>query len=534
MKKLLLIFVSMFIMFACSQEDVSLSKKEMQSDAPVLTTTEAQLKFAKILSSAVSKNVEVRNFLKKEALAQFDNDYDVFYPFVKNKIVANSQSFRDILLSYCENDNELTQIEQSQILLNILVPDLTLFGDFCAKSWNTDDKEIAVICRDDNANTLYENGEKIGYLKVGDIPAFPCLVIKNNERMKVSNANTRSGETTYEFANDAFDGSTREAQTRHSEYDQNLEETQVLDKYINGSELPSIVKDAWTEFKNTPNAYQRDNIYYGITKANKPGFLNRNIREKLYRFRVNYKAFGKISNTDDTDFKLVETTQAKRYLTNEEILQRVWTGGNFEFRFKTYIAGEDGTAAMENMLTFSVSARDVFSIEKVHVKHKNSTLFRESKNTYSVNPDNLRSKWIYPEKLEVKRDNQVFLLPWDLYNKSLTIYLFAEEYDPSGTKKETKTIVNEFASKGNFELSGGGSIGPVNLTAKAGYGFSSTKTVTSSTEVTTTLGSDNLGTLSFLFYDPIIRAESNGTYKLYDVSSGDMEATLLPMNLLSK
>lgn len=467
-------------------------------------------------------------------MAQFDNDYDVFYPFVKNKIVANNQTFRDILLFYCDDEQELNQIEKSQLRLNILVPDLRLFGDFCAETWNAEDKDIAVVSRDDKNNTLYEDGENIGSLKPDEIPAFPCLVVKNNERMEVSNVNTRSGEATYNFASDAFDGSKRGPQTRHSEYDQNLEETEILDKYVEGNLLPYFVKDAWNEFKNIPNACQRDYIYYGINKANKPGPLNRNIREKLYRFRVNSNAFGKISNSDDTDAKLHEISVSKRYYTNAEIIQKIWTGGHFDFRFKTYISGDGSTAAMEHELAFSVKAAEAFSIEKVHIVHKNSTAFRHSKNTYTVDVNNLRSKWIYPEKLESKSSNEVFTLPWDLYNKSLTIYMFAEEFDPSGTKKTTKTLVNEFTNKADFELTGGGSIGVVKLTAKAGYGFSNTTTSTSSTEITTELGSDNLGTLSFLFYDPIIRAESNGSYKLYNASSGDMEATLIPTNLLSK
>ena len=51
---------------------------------PVSATADAQLKFAKLLSQAASSNVEVRSFLKKEALAQFDNDYDIFYPMIKD------------------------------------------------------------------------------------------------------------------------------------------------------------------------------------------------------------------------------------------------------------------------------------------------------------------------------------------------------------------------------------------------------------------------------------------------------------------
>ena len=159
---------------------------------PVSATADAQLKFAKLLSQAASSNVEVRSFLKKEALAQFDNDYDIFYPMIKDKKVFGDQSFRDVLLSYCKEANELSEIEQSLPLLNIMIPDLSLFWDFNAATWDTSDKEVAVLCRDDKNNTLYENGENIGNMTNGDIPGFPCLVVKNNERMKITSVNTRS------------------------------------------------------------------------------------------------------------------------------------------------------------------------------------------------------------------------------------------------------------------------------------------------------------------------------------------------------
>lgn len=377
-----------------SQPDGSQSKTIVQAPLDQVT---AQKKFAKALSKAVSNSLDVRKFLKAEAVAQFDNDYDIFYPLVKNKIVYDKQSLRDILLSYCKDENELVQIEQSLPLLNILVPDLSLFWDFNAEKWNVDDKEVSVICRDDKDNTLYENGENIGKMTTGDIPDFPCLVVKNNERMKVSSVKTRSGEATYEFLSDAFDGSKRKLQTRHYEEDINLQPTEDLEAYVNGSEIMSSVKDAWNEFKNVPNAYQRDYIYYGITKENKPGTLNRYIREKLYRFRIAANAYSAI-NDPTQDPTLQDTQKNKGYLTNEEIIQKIWTDGNFEFHFKSYISGEDSKEAMEAKLTFTINPRDAFSLEKIHLKHKNSTAFRQSKNFYTVDAKNLRSKWIYPEK----------------------------------------------------------------------------------------------------------------------------------------
>ena len=518
-----------------AQPDRAQSKTINQAPLDQVT---AQKKFAKALSKAVSNSLDVRKFLKAEAVAQFDNDYDIFYPLVKNKIVYDNQSLRDILLSYCKDENELVQIEQSLPLLNILVPDLSLFWDFNAEKWNVDDKEVSVICRDDKDNTLYENGENIGKMTTGDIPDFPCLVVKNNERMKVSSVKTRSGEATYEFLSDAFDGSKRKLQTRHYEEDINLQPTEDLEAYVNGSEIMSSVKDAWNEFKNVPNAYQRDYIYYGITKENKPGTLNRYIREKLYRFRIAANAYSAI-NDPTQDPTLQDTQKNKGYLTNEEIIQKIWTDGNFEFHFKSYISGEDSKEAMEAKLTFTINPRDAFSLEKIHLKHKNSTAFRQSKNFYTVDAKNLRSKWIYPEKSDKNADDLVFTLPWDLYNKalsihmynkSLSIFMFVEEWDKGQTITQEKSVVSEFINKADFSIEGSGSIGKVSLSTKLGYGFSHTKTVSNKATIQTTVESDPLGTLYFQYNDPIIRDEINGTYKLYNVSSGSVVATLLPVD----
>lgn len=52
-----------------------------------LSEADAQKAFAKVLSVAVAKDGTLRSFLKNEAVRQYDKDYDVFYPFVKDEIV---------------------------------------------------------------------------------------------------------------------------------------------------------------------------------------------------------------------------------------------------------------------------------------------------------------------------------------------------------------------------------------------------------------------------------------------------------------
>lgn len=533
MKKYFVILLCTVAFCACTDQVGDLSSLPDDSQAKTinkdaLDQVTAQKMFAKILSKAASSSLEVRKFLRKEAIAQFDNDYDVFYPMIKNKIVCNNQSFRDILLSYCKDDKELNQIEQSVPLLNILVPDLSLFWDFNAEKWDVNAKEISVICRNDDDNTLYEDGEDIGNMTAGDIPGFPCLVVKNNERMKVSNVNTRSGEVSYEFISEVFDGSKRKPQTRHYDKDIDLP-TEEPNDYVDAEEIEQSVKDAWHEFKDVPNAFQRDYIYYGITKENKPGTLNRLIREKLYRFRINENVYS--SMTDQTqDPTLTNTTKEKTQMSNAEIIKNIWTEGNYEFHFKSYIAGENSTNAMETKLAFSVDPRDVFSLAKIHLRHKNSTAFRHSKNFYSVDAKNLRSKWIYPKKNDRDSDDRVFTLPWDLYSKSLSIVMYAEEHDDDQKITQEKTVLSEFVNKADFSLTGSDTVAGIGVVAKLGYGFSSTNSVSKKTTVETTVKSDELGTLFFQFIDPIILGEQDGKYKLYNVSTGKIIVTLLPVD----
>ena len=534
MKNYLFVFFSLLFLFGCSEQQES-NLIGNEPEVAKLTTQAAQKNFAQLLSKAVSNNAEVRRFIKNEALTQFDNDYDVFYPFVKNEIVSNGQTFREILLSYCDNEEMLSQIEESSLLLNILVPDLTLFDSFNAENWNINDDEIAVISKADTDNTLFENGENIGSLPLNEIPAFPCLVVKNNDRLRVANKATRAGCATYEFIDEIYNGKLN-PQTRHSSFDQNVEETDNSEFYVKASELhPSIIK-AWEEFKNVPKAYARDYIYYNINKTNQPGELNGNFRESLYKFRIFPSWLTNISDQEGKDPKLnTSFSEKKRYLTNDEIVNRMWTSGKFEIIFDTYIGSEKSSDVMRQRIPFSLSATQLWSLEKVHIDHKNNTAFRHSKNTYTIDPKNLKPRWIYPHKLGSQ--NSVFVQPWDLYAYSTMINLFVSEYDDGQTIEEVRSVMNQYVHKVdvNGEVGGGGDKGAVKWGVKLGYGYSNTTTNTSSTKVTTTVGSDDLGNLIFNYSDPIIVDDSQKNtkgYKVFAVKSGNaVEAILLPKSI---
>lgn len=533
MKKYYLFVFCLFFIFACSEQQESIVTDNDSVVADKISSQEAQKKFAKVLSRAISDNSALRSFIKEESLKQFDNDYDVFYPFVKHKIVSGKQTFREILLSYCENEGDLKQIEESSLLLNILVPDLSLFGGFNAEKWDITNNDVAVVANDDADNTVYEDGEEIGSLSLSEIPAFPCLVVKNNERMFVSNAATRADGAIYKFTDDAFNGELNR-QTRHSSFDQAVEETDNTEFYIPASKLhPSIIK-AWEEFKNISNAYARDYIYYNIDKANQSGELNRNIRESIYKFRI-FPSWIKIVDQEGSDPSLVtEFTQKKRYLTNDEIIAKMWKDGNLEIVFDTYLGAETSKEVMRHRNLFSLKATQLWSLEKVHIYHKNSTGFRHSKNTYTVNTNNLKPKWVYPG--ELGSDNSVFFQPWDLYSSSTLINLFISETDDGQTIEETRTVMNQYVNKfdANVEASGGKDKG-MKWGVKMGYGYTETTSNTGTTKIVTTKESDDLGNIIINFSDPIIVSDSEKNtkgYKVYAVKAGNaVEVIMLPKYL---
>lgn len=108
--------VAMGIM-GCAKSELNEVKS---SETTTMDAESAKKEFAKILSKAVYNEPSLRTFIKTEALKQFDRDYDVFYPAVKDKIVIDGLSFHDLLLKYCENPEVLETIEKKLPLLNLL------------------------------------------------------------------------------------------------------------------------------------------------------------------------------------------------------------------------------------------------------------------------------------------------------------------------------------------------------------------------------------------------------------------------------
>ena len=84
------------LMLSCTKEDLEIrhTDNDFSGQQIQMTEAEAQQEFAVALSKAVAENEQLRTFIRDEALSQFDKDYDVFYPFVKNQTVSDGLTFR--------------------------------------------------------------------------------------------------------------------------------------------------------------------------------------------------------------------------------------------------------------------------------------------------------------------------------------------------------------------------------------------------------------------------------------------------------
>jgi hypothetical protein len=520
----------------------------MQSELPVadkndveavkLDNADAQKTFAQLLSKAVYNSVEVRTFLKNEAMAQFDNDYDVFYPFVKDKVVCDGKTFRDILLSYCDREEELVQIEESLLLLNILVPDMTLFWDFNAETWDVSDADVGVISRDDDDNTVYMEGEAIGSLTPDEIPGFPCLVVKNNERMVVANGMTRSTNVTYKFADDAYNPAKTGPKTRSDSYDADLEALPEIYPYAKSTDLDPLVIAAYNEFNTIDNRpYQRDNVYYGMTKSISTGDLRPNIQEEILMFRLSSNNYNVMSDeTKDPTLNTEGSGPGKGHngWSNEQIISQIWKEGSFEFVFKIFITNGINSQPSQIEKRISVKANKLFALSKIHVDYTNGTLIRRKDWVYTANSNFLVPRWV-----RVGTDTglpgaiPVYLPPWELYEGSTVRYIGVFESDETGTRTETFSWTDEFSK--TFDSSGevniGKDTGVISGGIKVGYGTTTKETKQTSISTTVAIGSDTLGDVDFRYSDPIIVSDSEKStkgYRMNAISTGEVEIVFAP------
>lgn len=528
---LLCIVTLMCSLSACESDDNVSGVLDAKSNVSDLTIseTDAQKSFAKILSIAVAKNEALRTFLKSEAEKQYDKDYDVFYPFVKDKTVTDGKTLRDILVSY-SSENEIATIEKNLPLLTVMIPDLASFGAFSINKWDTSDEQVAVTYAKDNDNSVfYAEGDSLLSLPKGDLPNFPFMVVKSNERMKVVGKEaTRSGgyadmnANKYDFVDSAFDG-TKSCETRakFSNYNEDNTEKPYL------KEADGLDKRCITAYNNhyiDKYLIDREYVYYDLSPNNKEnGKLDPNVREKLYKFRIDPLKYGSISDKqigEDPHLKN-EAYYKKGHPSDEQIAKDLWTDGAYEIVFQVYL----GNSSMTETKTISVNGSDLFYISKFHVTKQHHTGFRHSKWWYTTTPKDLMGKWV-----DVSSENLYLTGTWDLSNSPVSMYIKFFEKDNGTIKTTTSSYTTSYTTKA--DVSGSGKYDKESFNLGFSSQVSEQKTFTISYQYKDE--DDDLGSLYLNFKDPIIISDKYASSKGYEINSlstGAIDVVIAPTSI---
>lgn len=496
----------------------------------------AMRKFSEIFSKAVDENANLRKFIREEALKEFDNDYDVFYPFVKNDIVSSGESFRQILMKYTKDERELEEIERELPLLTIYVPELP--SGFNAENWDDANEKPYVsptIVRN-GAISLYKEGVLKDSIETGAIPGFPVLVVKNNERLRIKNnsqtkkllstspfnstvSNKSTVEGMYEFIDDVFDGRTKVLSKnrtvspfitmaskspttgRAATFTSSELRSQSIAK-ASGELIPEVIS-AFNIMGLSNQYWQRDHIYYGLTTdQNSKGPLNRRVIERIESIKFSPQALNIMSDQQGDPSIRPPFLQVNR---DWEVVQGwIWTEGRFEIQIDVLINNLSGLGTTLQKF-FNVAPQQLFDV--------NYDKKKDMPGSYKYYPKDAVAKDYFPG---------INLISWDLQQNGFAWKFIVSEKDEETVDTRTETVTSEFAT--NFGINN-------NIIEKIGinFGGSAKKTITNTHTIAVTRNSDQLGTLELDFAKPVVTSNNGASYGLFSISNPYVEMTVVPV-----
>lgn len=495
------LFLSLAIMESCRKSSI---EDKLSNPNAVLGNLSNSVKtkedFAKILAKAVAQEPDLRVFIKNKALTQFDLDYDILYQMVKNDIVSNNETFRQKLIKYSESSEDFSNIESSQPLLTIYVPNLP--SGFSAKTWNTETQIPAVSTASvvNNKVEYYRGNESAMSEIVSKIPGFPLLVVKDNERVierknnqqgiaSTSTSKTFSSDAfSYNFLSESFDNNTKPKKD-------SLRVNRTFNFFPG---LDADVRTAYSNQQAYPNLslWQRDYVYYHIDGIyTTTGSLRTNVQEHIRSIRFNDGTTGYHKISDQSGDPIAGANG-----------QPAWGEGNYEFAVTVLINSTNGLGSTITK-TFPVNASDLFDV----------TYTQSTSNYYVIN------------KITAKQvDLSIPIAGWDLSSTSVGWKFIVSEVDDPQTITTNYTQTSQFAK--NFGLEGG-------VFAKIGIKFGNTTTTTNtqSYSLVTNVNSDQLGEASLYFYDPVLVTynaqlydPSKGSGSTYEINTGWVSMSIEP------
>lgn len=516
MKKIYFAALAAMFIISCSNEEI------LNVEMPVVATTRGDMglskedcikEFAKILSKVVYENQDVRSFLKDEAIKQFDNNYDILYLLVKDSQIGEF-TFRDLLVS-SSSEELISEIEEKVPLLNIVIPPMP-FSEISAETMDVTDKDIPVVVNTEKGNMLYYQGELDEVLENGSVPAFNVFVVNENVRVVINSqscgsprkAKKKGGYNMISFKSEVFNGmkKTRSAQIpadTQSRFQKAINAYQAGFNMDNGS--------------NNQKAFQRDYIYYGMTPTNAQGSLNHGVSEYLDMISIDPLSYYNISDVTvdgmpqnpEDPYMTNKGVAYKRggALTDEEIINQVWTKGAYTLKFELITSKGNSIVGYA-----SVTPMDLWEFHYDYTYIPGS-VWKHSKRYYTLNPQKfVKKNYVLP--------NPIFLGKWNIGDEAVQRWLHIVEVDSGSSYSYTRKY--EFTEVESSKIS---------MDDKSGHGIESSDVQTRTTSVNITYNGtdkdDELGQAELYFYEPIVESYSSATGTVVKThSTGIVEFTI--------
>lgn len=498
MKKNLLMTFICLLAVSCNSNTPIFETGNNNCEIQINTNSDLKAEFSKALAKVFAESKDVRELIRNEALKKINYDYDVLYQLVKDINLSNGMTLETLVLKYVDAKT-YTEILKEHPTLTIFIPELPE-NSFSAEIWDTDN-EIPYVCSrefHENGIPIYDSTGKVFTLEGDEIPAFPIVVVKDNERItvKTTENSTRGLRSVshdnyqFVFADNIFDNTNQkfENKLRSAPYDTAI--TVVDPRNASTHEYPvpenrRKILDSY-DIYNGISGWQRDYIYYNLTTTKTEAPFDYKFKEHIVGFEMvgdAMKCINKISdqpNDPRPNSKIGDRLYAGR---RNRIPYVSWTDGEFEFKVKVYL-GNKGGFGSELITFFRASPYDMFK-------------FTLDRNCGGRGNSHCIYKVIGVENKIIHLLTPLF--EWNLENYSANIKISIEEVDATETIKQTATTSTEFATNFSYSATFG-------ETVKNGlqFGASAKETRITSYEISTTHGNDELGEVIVNFWDDII------------------------------
>lgn len=519
-RRITLGFALLLVLFSCKKERV-VSDEVLEGKTEIISKEEKlQAKFAKLFARAIKDDNNLRSFIKNESLKQFDNDYDILYQQVKDVEINNGESFRKKLLNYVSL-KELEDIEANLPLLTIFVPTIPNFNP---DTWNAVNEIPKVAVNSGRINTpitLYGDSGDSVMLKSNQIPGFPVLVVKQNERVKISNAgsnklavnkslrnvNLGTKNFTFAFIDEAFDGSITSNKedkieslkiNKFSKLNTSTSRLAPSPNISNPNSIDQINVDAY----NSGNEWQRDFVYYGITANQPTGKFKNNYSEFITSFKfLTPDAFWKVSDQSEDPTVNPVYLDPNRWTGGGPFT--MWTEGSLEIKITVLINAKNG---LGNELSKIISVKPS---ELVDIQYEEQS--------WPGTPWQKNGVYYYKSITCKEYHPNIELIPWDLENYGTAWKFIFYEIDNAQEVTNSYENSSTFASNFGYDASFGEQV-------KIGlkFGTSLTTSEKRTYSVKTTLNSDFLGEATLTFDQPVITGISNGNYNTREITTGNL------------